>query len=117
MIFTKRQVYEGERLPWGYGRAYYLPQTDAMVCYPVPFNLVVRWLRNLYYWLATPRIPYKELYEGLQKHYEESRMKYWKLFHEHEALIELFGRSQYLASQNEKSEKDSNESRGGKNVE
>lgn len=96
MIFTKRQVYEGERLPWGYGRAYYLPQTDAMVCYPVPFNLVVRWLRNLYYWLATPKIAYKEKYEVLVKSLQESNKRYWKLHAEHEALIDLFGRSQYL---------------------
>lgn len=107
MIFSKRQVLEGECLPWGYGRAYYMPQTDAMVCYPVPFNLAVRWLRNLYYWLANPRMAYKEKYEAVSKSLQESHERYWKLRAEYESLLDLFGRANYLKATLD-------ESKGGK---
>lgn len=43
-------VHEGFELPRGYGVAWRCYDRYASVCYPVPFNLVARWLRDLYVW-------------------------------------------------------------------
>ena len=48
----KREVAEGERLPWGYGVSYPLVTKPAWVIYPVPLNLLVRWARSFYFMLA-----------------------------------------------------------------
>lgn len=53
MKITRLQVAEGEMAPWWYGAAYYSCYADYTVCYPVPFNLIVRWSRNL--WWALKR--------------------------------------------------------------
>ena len=45
MKLTGKQVAQGEMAPWWYGVAYYYPCSDYTVCYPVPFNLIVRWSR------------------------------------------------------------------------
>jgi hypothetical protein len=48
----RKEVAEGERLPWGHGAAYPLVTRAAWVTYPVPLNLLVRWIRSFYFSLA-----------------------------------------------------------------
>lgn len=49
------QVLEGEHAPWGYGFAWRSYSEMAVVVYPIPFNFIARWTRELYFWLAKPR--------------------------------------------------------------
>lgn len=43
-----------ERVPRFYGICFYDPAMLSMVCYPVPFNIIVRWARNLWVYLSGP---------------------------------------------------------------
>lgn len=99
MMLTKQQALQGEKLPWGYGLAYWLPHAHASVCYPVPFNLVVRWARNLYFWMSCPKPTYKERCEAMERQLCEYRDMYWQLHARHEVLLDLFERSTNLKSQ------------------
>ena len=45
----RRFVKEGERFPRGYRLAYYDPCCDVAICYPLPFNWIVGWTRQIYY--------------------------------------------------------------------
>ena len=45
MKLTGLQVANGEMAPWWYGASYYSPCADYTVCYPIPINLIVRWVR------------------------------------------------------------------------
>lgn len=47
MVITGLQLAQGEMIPRWYGIAYYSPYSDHAICYPIPVNLIVRWLRNL----------------------------------------------------------------------
>ncbi len=49
MKITGMQIAEGYELPWWAGVSYYSPYTDHSVCYPVPFNLIVRWMRSAWW--------------------------------------------------------------------
>jgi hypothetical protein len=64
--FTRRQRAMGERLPRGYGVAWSRWDIDADVCFPIPFNWLARWARNLYYMVAVPRR--KNYLERLEDH-------------------------------------------------
>ncbi len=44
------QIAEGEMAPWWYGFSYYSPCSGYITCHPIPFNLIVRWARELW-WL------------------------------------------------------------------
>lgn len=52
MQITHRFIAEGGRIPGVYGFAWYTPETDHAVCYPIPFNLVLGFLRHWYFRLA-----------------------------------------------------------------
>jgi len=43
----RRIIYEGERIPTGYGIAYFDFWKDGLVCYPIPLNILIRSLRIL----------------------------------------------------------------------
>lgn len=45
---------QGERVPRGYGLAWHDLFHNQVVVFPIPFNLVARWLRELYFWLRNP---------------------------------------------------------------
>jgi len=53
----RKIIREGGYYPKGYGRAWddwsTLGQPDnvAVICYPVPLNLLFRWARNCWWWL------------------------------------------------------------------
>ena len=44
------QIAQNEMAPWWYGFSYYSPCSDYVTCHPIPFNLIVRWARELW-WL------------------------------------------------------------------
>ena len=50
-------VSEGTRLPWWLGVAYWEWERPVAACYPIPFNLVVRWARNTYFWVKATHRP------------------------------------------------------------
>jgi hypothetical protein len=56
-------------MPSWYGLAYYEPYRDEQVCYPIPFNLVVRWARDLA-WLVK-RGKKSALSEAYERGYKE----------------------------------------------
>ena len=49
------RIAEGGRIPRGHGRAYTDFATGHEVCFPLPFNWLVRWARQLYWWLVWPK--------------------------------------------------------------
>lgn len=48
-IYGYKIVQIGEVMPRGYGLAYREWERDVAVFYPIPFNLIVRLIRELYY--------------------------------------------------------------------
>lgn len=56
---VKREINHGEMLPPWYGVAYRDFVNDRMICYPIPFNLIVRSLRNIYWRLRGPGYDFK----------------------------------------------------------
>ena len=50
-FLLRRILREDEALPPGYGIAWYNPQFHTTTCYPIPINLLMGWLRAIYFWL------------------------------------------------------------------
>tara|TARA_R100001230_G_C5599045_1_gene113390 strand:+ start:294 stop:560 length:267 start_codon:yes stop_codon:yes gene_type:complete len=48
----RKYVHKGEVVPKGYGFAWQEWHTLRAVCYPVPLNLLFRWVRTGYWFLA-----------------------------------------------------------------
>lgn len=58
-------VSEGQRIPWGWGIAYRDFERDAKLAYPIPIHFLVRWARDLRFWLMTVGRPgYREKVES-----------------------------------------------------
>jgi len=57
------RVREAESMPRGYGVAWYEPACRWAVVYPVPFNILLRFLRKLWFRLAFPTKNMRELRE------------------------------------------------------
>lgn len=58
---TKR---EGEEIPWGWAVSYRDFDTDRGICYPIPLHLLVRWQRDIRFWLMRVGRPsYRERIE------------------------------------------------------
>lgn len=51
-VFTRQAIQYGAKIPFGYGIAYRDFAMDVAICYPIPINLVVRWVRNFYEMIA-----------------------------------------------------------------
>lgn len=47
-----RDLKEGEKIPIGYGFAWENFDEDRATCIIVPFNIILRWLRNIWLFLA-----------------------------------------------------------------
>ena len=52
MILSARHLHEGQRLPAYYGIAWANPCEMTWTAYPIPFNILARWARTVYYLLA-----------------------------------------------------------------
>lgn len=50
----RREVSIGQRMPCGYGIAWRCWNRSVAICYPVPFHLLLRWLRDAYILLIQP---------------------------------------------------------------
>jgi hypothetical protein len=50
MKITRLQLHEGALIPKWYGVAYWRWDTDVAICYPIPWNLVVRYWNLLRIW-------------------------------------------------------------------
>lgn len=57
------KVLEGESAPFGHGYAYRDFITRTTISYLVPFNFIVRWIRDLWFWLIMKRSGYQEKIE------------------------------------------------------
>lgn len=60
MIIGRRHIDWDREIPWGWGVSYAHPRKWAFVCYPIPFNWVVRWSRSIYFKLQCPRFSWLE---------------------------------------------------------
>jgi hypothetical protein len=74
-LMLQRVIMGGERVPRGYGIAYRDFLMDAVVCYPVPLNWLVRWGRDL---ARRLKVPTATKWEGMlvaayQKGFERGR--------------------------------------------
>ena len=79
-------INEGEQGKWGYGCAYYKIDEHRMVLVIMPFNHVVRWIRNLYWWLGKGRPNrfdtelFKEYHRGLNNGYNQGCMDTMQIY-------------------------------------
>jgi len=55
----RRIVGEGEKIPTGYGVAYFDLWQSRMICYPIPLNILIRSLRILLHWIVCVGYPAK----------------------------------------------------------
>ena len=74
------EIQEGERLPRGYGVAYYDVARYQAICYPIPFNLLIKALREIYYRVASPSISERE--KQVARAYQKGLLRGWKLHQE-----------------------------------
>jgi hypothetical protein len=51
------RIKPNERMPMWWGIAYYDFPMDETVCYPIPINWLVAWLRYVYAIIARPTLP------------------------------------------------------------
>lgn len=83
-----REITEGEQLKWGYGYCWTNYNRMTITTALIPFNFLLRWGREIYFWLASPerakhemeiaekiRQSYKEGYEYGKKHNEDFYLK------------------------------------------
>ena len=50
-----RKISQGERLPWGWGYCWTSWQSMTFVIAPIPLNFLLRWVRSIYFYLASPQ--------------------------------------------------------------
>lgn len=67
----------GEMLSRWYGVSHGDFQRDVTVCYPIPFNLIVRWGRNVLWWLRAPGLDCRneEWKQGYAKGFDDARAR------------------------------------------
>ena len=71
-VFTKEYVDEGLPLPRGYAVAYRDFLVNSKVCYPLGIHLIVRWARDLIFWLGRVGYP------GYRQRHEQALRKLWE---------------------------------------
>lgn len=88
-IHPKRLMLQGERIPRGYGIAYYDYETCCAVCYPLGMNKLVGLLLRIYENLRRP------VSESAWREFEIERAEY------RQNIKNLLDNKEYLESQNE----------------
>jgi len=73
----RKRIEEGGKYPWGYGRTYYkwneeLHKFDVF-CHPVPLNIIINFIRNVYFTFAHGLNPNK--YDFTQQDYKRQTNK------------------------------------------
>ncbi len=71
--FWRIVVYRGCMLPDWYGLCYADHVRDAVVCYPIPLNLIFRWAINFYHKLSFPKIVSGDYAHGYHDGFEAAR--------------------------------------------
>lgn len=51
----KREIPEGEVVPWYYGMAWRNYANKKTVCYPIPLNRIIKLLLQFWIWLREPK--------------------------------------------------------------
>jgi hypothetical protein len=49
---VRREVCHGEKIPRGYGVAFTCWDRPSVICYPIPLNLAINWIRAAYHGLV-----------------------------------------------------------------
>ena len=49
-----KELKEGEKLRWGYGYCWRNYARNTTTTALVPFNFLLRWIRQVYFWIASP---------------------------------------------------------------
>ena len=79
MRISRYALVEGQKIPWGYGVAYWDIDTYKAVCYPIPINLIVNLWRKVTYYIMQPsprkqeRMLLDAYQKGLRKGYDIGR--------------------------------------------
>ena len=72
-ISFKKEVEEGEALPFGYAIAYIdYPRGFRRIAYPIGIHLIVGLLRKIYFWLVRQRVKNAEE-AGYRRGYDEGQ--------------------------------------------
>lgn len=72
-LLMSKRINEGDMLPPFFGIAYWDYVSDTGVCYVVPLNLIVRFLRNIWIFVRTGGYsirmnPRDAFYQGIRHH-------------------------------------------------
>jgi len=67
------KIYEGEKIPIGYGHAWYNWHNLSTTVYFVPFNIFIRWLRQLWFFLGSRDAEYKREQKIFRTGFEEGK--------------------------------------------
>ena len=67
MRIARYEAIRGESAPRGYGLAYRRFDMDVSIYYPIPFNLIVAFFREVWFWIAFKHIRLQR--EGFNKGY------------------------------------------------
>lgn len=51
-LITFKAIHRGEMIPRFYGVAYHDYPRRVAICYPIPLNWLIRWGRDLYFFLS-----------------------------------------------------------------
>lgn len=54
MFKFRKEITYNEKIPKFYGACFRKPGYLILVCYPIPFNLIIYWLRQLWHLIKTP---------------------------------------------------------------
>jgi len=74
MKVSGERIAEGYMLPFWYGVAYYDYCSSYKICYPIPFNLLVRWVRNIFWAIKKPSDKLDAVNKAYQTGRHESRV-------------------------------------------
>ena len=50
-----KEIIEGEKLMWGWGYCWTNYNRMTRTVAPVPLNFIFRWIREVYFWIASPQ--------------------------------------------------------------
>lgn len=73
-----KALWEGDRMPWYMGTAWYLPYSNRVVCMPIPLNLVAGLVRSV--WLRARR---NEMRDELFNLYRYGHHRGWRAGESH----------------------------------
>ena len=66
----QRRLFQGQQFPFLYGVAWEENFGRVAICYPIPFNLVLRWLRDAWFVMAQPSKREWYTHKELERHVE-----------------------------------------------